>query len=58
MSAPEKIEATAEHLVDRSVRKTAHAAVGHRTAAVEGVALEARGKVGQIKEEGKEKFRL
>ncbi|MFF3728137.1 hypothetical protein ACFYYM_37900 [Streptomyces erythrochromogenes] len=57
MSAREKIKATAEQVVGRAVRKTANA-MGQRTTAAKGAALEARGKARGLKEKGKDEFGL
>ncbi|MEU7062650.1 hypothetical protein [Streptomyces sp. NPDC046161] len=56
MSASEKMKATAEQMIGRIVRKTAHA-VGNRTTEAKGAALEARGKARQVKERAKGKIR-
>ncbi|MFI5829260.1 hypothetical protein ACIA6C_18730 [Streptomyces sp. NPDC051578] len=56
MSASEKMKATAEQMIGRIVRKTAHA-VGNRTTEAKGAALQARGKARQVKERAKDKIR-
>ncbi|MFD8025023.1 hypothetical protein [Streptomyces lavendulae] len=55
MSGKEKLKATAEQIVGRLVRKTAHA-MGRRTTAVKGAALQARGKARAFKEKVKDRF--
>ncbi|MEU9418129.1 hypothetical protein [Streptomyces sp. NPDC051000] len=57
MSAKEKAKAAVEQVVGRAVRKIAHA-IGHRTTAAKGAALEARGKARRLKEKGKDRLRF
>ncbi|MCX5079155.1 hypothetical protein ACWGCI_10805 [Streptomyces sp. NPDC054949] len=57
MSAREKAKATVERIVGRAVRKVA-LAIGHRTTAAKGAALEVRGKARRIKEKGKDQLRF
>ncbi|WP_392895623.1 hypothetical protein [Streptomyces sp. LN699] len=57
MSAREKAKATVEQVVGRAVRRIA-LAIGHRTTAAKGAALEARGKARRIKEKGKDKLKF
>lgn len=52
MSAKEKLKARAEQIVGRLVRTVAHA-MGHRTTAAKGAALQARGKARALKEKAK-----
>ncbi|MFB7983655.1 hypothetical protein [Streptomyces vinaceus] len=52
MSGKEKLKATAEQIVGRVVREIAHA-MGHRTTAAKGTALQARGKARALKEKAK-----
>ncbi|MFJ3842023.1 hypothetical protein ACIPY6_41910 [Streptomyces sp. NPDC090054] len=57
MSASEKAKAAVEQVVGRAVRKIAYA-IGRRTTAAKGAALEARGKARRLKEKGKDGLRF
>ncbi|MFI8823797.1 hypothetical protein [Streptomyces sp. NPDC053431] len=56
MSASEKLKASAEQVMGKAVRKTAHA-LGNEKTALKGAALEARGKARRLKEKGKDAFK-
>ncbi|MGW7101713.1 hypothetical protein [Streptomyces sp. NPDC054838] len=56
MSVREKIKAKAEQVIGKFVRKAARA-MGKKTTAAKGAALEARGKARQVKEKGKDAFK-
>ncbi|MFJ9809181.1 hypothetical protein ACIRTB_13230 [Streptomyces sp. NPDC101158] len=56
MSTTEKWKASAEQIVGKAVRKTAHA-LGKEKTALKGAGLEARGKARHLKEKTKDAFK-